>query len=150
MKTKALVDLRKGFPLERPAIQLRWGLEEERFRQQFAETRVAVAQVTAGHLRARCGLLGGLDTDIHFHFAPRREGRFFQVELYRRPSRGRQRGFDDWQARLTALLGPGSEQPQRAPVDTSFRWKLGRVDVVHEWYVHSGEHERILFTCKTV
>ena len=135
----------KSFPLERPAIELPWGIPEGPFRQEFKETRLT--QVTAGHLRARCRLLGGLETDVNFHFVPRAAGRFFQVEVYRRPSRHRQRGFDDWQLRLQRILGPGQEQPQRLPIDTTFRWKLGRVDVVHEWYYQWGEHERILFTC---
>ena len=142
------MEIVKAFQLERPAIELRWGLREAPFRELFADTRLR--QITSGHLRARCKLLGGLEADVDFHFKPRRAGQLFQVELYRRPRRHRQQAFDDWQARLKAMLGPGTERPRRLPIDTSYEWQFGQVAVVHERYYHTGEHERILVTCRAV
>jgi hypothetical protein len=92
--------------------------------------------------------LGGIESDVHFHFAPRQDGRFTQVELYRQPKRHRQRGFDDWQTRLTTILGVGEKQPAQLPIDTKYCWQVGAVSVVHSWYYQAGEHERILFTCE--
>src|SRR2546423_7283347 len=102
------MDITKAFPLEDPAVELRWGLHEQPFRDHFPKS--TMAQITAGHFKIRCRLLGGIESDVHFHFVPRQEGRFTQVELYRQPKRRRQRGFDDWQARLTTLLGAGEKQ----------------------------------------
>jgi len=140
------MDIRKAFPLEDPAVQLCWGLHEQPFCDHFP--KLALTRITAGHLKIRCRLLGGIESDVHFHFLPRQEGRFTQVELYRKPKRRRQRDFDDWQAHLTTLLGLGEKQVSQLPIDTSYHWQLGRVSVTHEWYYLAGEHERILFTCE--
>src|ERR1051325_9152807 len=108
----------RALPLEDPAVELRWGLNERGFRDHFKEK--ALEQITAGHFKIRCRLLGGMDSEVHFHFAPRRDGRLTQVEIYRQPKRHRQKGFDDWQARLTALLGVGEKQASRLPMDTTY------------------------------
>jgi hypothetical protein len=92
--------------------------------------------------------LGGIESDVHFHFAPRQDGHFTQVEVYRQPKRHRRRAFDDWQACLTALLGVGEKKASKLPIDTSYHWQVGKVSVTHRWYYQSGEHERILFTWK--
>jgi hypothetical protein len=135
-----------AFSLENPAVELRWGLHEKPFRDHFEKS--LLTQITAGHFKARCRLLGGIESDVHFHFAPRQAGRFTEVELYRQPMRQRQRGFDDWQERLTALLGVGEKMAPQLPIDTSYHWQVGRVSVMHRWYYQAGEHERILFTCE--
>ena len=135
-----------AFPFEDPTIELRWGLCEKAFKDHFRSS--ALTKVTAGHFTTRCRLLGGIVSAVHFHFSPRQDGCFAQVELYRRPKRHRQRSFDDWQARLTSLFGVGQKQFPQWPMDIAYHWQVGRVLVTHRWYYYCGEHERILFTCK--
>src|ERR1041385_8098252 len=54
----------KAFTLEDPAVELRWGLHERGFRDHFKER--ALKQITIGHFKIRCRLLGGMDSEVHF------------------------------------------------------------------------------------
>ena len=142
------MSIAETFPLDDPPAQIRWGLQEPPFRDHFGS--VPLIEVTQGHLSARCRLLGGLDAEVHFHFRPLVAGRFVQVELYRHVKPHREPSFDDWQRRLEALLGPpqpGHPTDFPYPYAGPYSWRLGPVEVFHEWYYHAGEHERILFTC---
>ncbi|WP_395732506.1 hypothetical protein [Prosthecobacter sp.] len=143
---KLIVKIQKAFTLEHPSVDLAWGLQEEAFRKHFKD--VSLTQITAGHLKTRCVLFGGLEADVHFHFNPRQNGRFSQVELYRSPQHHRQKAFDDWQTRLIRLFGQGTEQRSQLPMHTAYKWVIDSVSVIHEWYYHCGEHERILVATK--
>jgi hypothetical protein len=139
-----------AFPLEQPRVELRWGLREAVVRAELAGA--SVTQMTPGHLKVRCRLLGGLEHDVHLHFSPRIAGALTQLELYRKPTRKRQKAFDDWQARLEVLLGPSMPLTAGAGVGIRYeyemprRWRTGKLEVVHEWYYLTGQHERIRFT----
>ena len=124
------MNISKTFRLEDPSIDLAWGLNEEAFREHF--TKRTVTQITVGHL-ARCRLLEGLETDVHFHFKPRQDGRFFQVEIYRKPQRHRQKAFDEWQTHLVTVFLPCVAVRPTLPIQTRYEWDLEDVTVAQDW-----------------
>jgi hypothetical protein len=99
------VNLEREFPLESPAVAVPWGITEAAFARVIAGSKPS--RVTAGHVRLRARLLGGLDHPVDFYFEPLVEGILRRIELYRSPERNKRRGFQDWQATLESILGSG-------------------------------------------
>lgn len=105
--------------------------------------------MTAGHLRLRARVLGGLEHPVHFFFEPAVGGILRRVELYRSPQRHKRKGFQDWQDQLERLLGPGEPAAGTTAsyVDgvTPMRWRLKKLSVSHEYDDNFGRRERVVF-----
>ena len=142
------VRLEHVFPLEDPPVELPWGLS--RSGVEAALRGAEVGALPDGRLRLRCRLLGGLTTMIDLGFGPGVQRRLRQVELLRRPARSARRDFDDLQRRLERWLGPAeavtSPLPGRSRRITPRQWRIGKLQVTHEYRPGAESYEKVLFT----
>jgi len=141
------VKLQHEFPLEAPRIAVPWGISEVAFVRLLEGSKIE--RVTAGQLRMRATILGGLEHPVSFYFEPVANGLLRRIELYRSPQRHKRKGFHDWQARLERLLGPGELAGRTTAAHlegvTPTRWRLKNLVVTHEYDHLFGRHERVVF-----
>ena len=138
------MDITRGFPLDRPRIDLKWGLTEQGFLELLTEC--GPQKITNGHYEMRCRFFGLPESVVHFHFEPRTNGRLCEIEFFRKPKRQKKKGFDQLQLALEKYLGPPTRRDHTRSVELeSTYWRLGKVSVAHEYYYQFGQYEKILF-----
>jgi hypothetical protein len=142
------MNFEKSFLLESPSVAVPWGITEAGFRELLSAA--GVKQLTLGHLVATCRLLGGIETAVHFHFKPAGQGKFYRVELHRKPIRKTRRGSQEWQAVLVNLFGEGASKRDINPTAkldgvTPTEWRFGKLSIIHDYYYSQGLEEKIVF-----
>jgi len=137
------MNLIKKFTIDRPSLEIPWGIQEKAFLALMANH--PCKKITDGHYRARCKVFQSLELDLDFHFKPRSSGRLFQIEFYRKPSRHRKRAFDEIQAVLEKELGPGVREGASLDGPLPCKWSLGSIVVRHQYYYQFGMHEKVVF-----
>jgi len=139
--------LERVFPLGDPPVELPWGLS--RSGVEAALRGAEIGTLPDGRLRVRCRLLGGMTTMIDLHFGPGGQRRLRQVELLRKPVRHQRREFDDLQRRLETWLSPSepmeSNPTARAANIVPQQWRLGKLNVTHDYYYQFTLYEKVLF-----
>src|SRR5688572_10321939 len=98
------MDITRAFPLDKPRIDLTWGLTEQGFLELLRE--YLPQKVTNGHYQMSCRFFALPESVVHFHFEPRTNGRLCEIEFFRKPQRQKKKGFDQLQHALEKHLGP--------------------------------------------
>jgi hypothetical protein len=105
------VSVRKGLTLEEPSIRIPWGIRQPDLRALFADTggHAGLRLVTQGYYVARCRALGGLDTQVGFHFRPQSEnGILAELEFFDSGQRQLEASYKLYQQHLEQVFGPPS------------------------------------------
>jgi hypothetical protein len=144
------VKVERVFPLEEPPVELPWGLS--RSGTEALLRGAEVGSLADGRLRVQCRLLGGLSSSIDLHFGPGAQRRLRQIELLRKPVRHKRKEFEDLQRRLEAWLGPSepmvSNPAARSDGIAPQQWRIGKLNVTHDYYYQFALYEKVLFEWK--
>jgi hypothetical protein len=139
------VNIAKGFDLERPLVQLRWGASEEELRVLLPAAR----QVAPGYVVSDCESMGCSSHRIGLHLNPKDDGgSLVEIEIFRADYSNWLDAdwvvsFNDFETRLEATFGPSTETRPGDLGTTSHLWRVDGVVIVHMLNYRFGYEEYV-------
>ncbi len=142
---------RAGLELEDPRVTVPWGIRPPElwglFRSSGREDLLRL--VTDGYIVLRCRTLGGLETQLGFHFTPRSEkGRLAELELFDNGQKDLKASYDLYESHLEQLFGrPSRSKPGTVAADLPWHeWRTRGVRVRHYVMERFGPEEHLRAT----
>lgn len=137
------MNIQEGFKIDEPDIFIPWKIDEQSLTQRLNEHDLK--HVTAGYYTISCKTLNGLICILGFHFEPRKNGFFNELEFFRTDYSNQEKSFNDFQTHFESEFGKPSLESDGDEGFKNYLWNLGNVQIVHYVFDRFGpeEHMRI-------
>ena len=134
------MNIKDGFQIYEPKVFVPWGITEQQIISLFD---TSLRKVTDGYFVLTCKPFEGLICELGFHFQPLKDGRFNELEFFRKSYEDQKASYEDFQNQFEKAFGrPTSTRPGTEGFPTQ-EWKVRGVIISHYVYDRFGPEEHM-------